>query len=536
MPIKVTSPGVYVQEVPNAVRAITPVATGIAAFVGRAPMGPIDAPTMLFNFGDFQRIYGRLSSDYPLSYAVQDFFDNGGAQAVIVRLFEPGGGNGVAEITLSAGVSPLELRAQSPGAWGNFLSAAVDSAGIDDATAKPFAPYALTAADLFNLTLTLLDVSGRVIRKERFLNLSVRTDGVAATYPNRLDRALTDQSDLMRVERLSAGPPVDGGTAQGSGGDDGTYLSSATYLGDRAARTGLYLLEKAELFNLLCIPPDRRIRAETPESAQDLDAAVRRAAANYCAERRAFSIIDPPAAWSSKAAQGQVSAISVADLGMDDADGTVCDAGRNAAVYFPRVWKQDLADKGQAALFAPCGAIAGIMVTTDVRRGVWKAPAGVEAELAGVSRLEVALSDGDNGQLNPQGINCLRSFPTKEPVVWGARTVRGGDRLADDYKYVPVRRLALFIEESVIRGTQWALFEPNDEPLWAALRLSVGSFLDGLSRQGAFYSYHVVCDATTTTANDIANGVVNILVQFAPIKPAEFLVLRIQQKAGGGTG
>jgi uncharacterized protein len=536
MPIKATYPGAYVQEVPGGVRSIAPVATSIAAFVGRAPFGPTDEPGTIFNFGDFQRLYGGLMADFPLSYAVQDFFENGGAQAVIARLFEPAGGDGdgdgVARLRF-AGASPLILCARNPGAWGNHLVAAIDTAGISEATAQPFAAYDLTVDDLFNLTLNLLDARGQVIRSERFLNLTVKMEGVAVRYANRLDQVLDSESALARVEQLSAAVPGDGATAQGVGGDDGGYLSAAAYLGDRGARTGLYSLERVDLFTLLCIPPDRRILSGAPESEQDLDVAVRRAAVDYCAERRAFFIVDPPAGWSAKAAQGQWSDIGVDDLGLVTADGSVSEAARNAAVYFPRIWKRDLAANGQEALFAPCGTIAGIMASIDASRGVWKAPAGLEAELAGVTRLEIALTDGENGQLNPLGINCLRSFPTIAPVVWGARTLRGADGLADDYKYVPARRLALFIEESLIRGTQWAAFEPNGEPLWAALRLSIGNFLDGLKRQGAFYDYQLRCDASTTTAADVANGLVNILVQFAPLKPAEYIVVRIAQRAGG---
>ena len=190
--------------------------------------------------------------------------------------------------------------------------------------------------------------------------------------------------------------------------------------------------------------------------------------------------------------------------------------------------------------FAPCGAVAGLYARTDATRGVWKGPAGVAAELRGITGLAVVLNDTQGHPLNSQAINCLRSFPAYGHVVWGARTLAGADALASEWKYVPVRRLALFIEESVVSGTQWAVFEPNAEPLWAQLRLSVGAFMHSLFRQGAFqgrtplHAYFVKCDATTTTPNDINQGVVNLLVGFAPLKPAEFVILRIQQLAGQG--
>ena len=178
------------------------------------------------------------------------------------------------------------------------------------------------------------------------------------------------------------------------------------------------------------------------------------------------------------------------------------------------------------------------MARIDVTRGVWKAPAGTEAGILGAQALTVNLTDLENGLLNPLGINCMRAFPIIGNVVWGARTLAGADLLGDEYKYVPVRRLALFIEESLFRGLKWVVFEPNDEPLWSQIRLNVGAFMQNLFRQGAFQggsardAYFVRCDATTTTQNDINLGIVNIVVGFAPLKPAEFVVLTIQQIAG----
>jgi phage tail sheath protein FI len=182
--------------------------------------------------------------------------------------------------------------------------------------------------------------------------------------------------------------------------------------------------------------------------------------------------------------------------------------------------------------------VAGVIARTDSARGVWKAPAGLDATLRGVPDLSVRLSDQENGLLNPLGINCLRSLPPAGRVVWGARTAVGADVLASDWKYLPVRRLALYIEESLFRGTRWVVFEPNDEPLWGQIRLSVGSFMHELFRQGAFQgatprdAYRVRCDADTTTQADRDLGVVNIEVGFAPLKPAEFVVIRLQQMAG----
>src|SRR4029453_4955175 len=182
--------------------------------------------------------------------------------------------------------------------------------------------------------------------------------------------------------------------------------------------------------------------------------------------------------------------------------------------------------------FAPSGGVGGIYARTDTDRGVWKAPANVT--IVGAPALSVPLTDGEIGQLNPLGVNCLRTLPARGRVVWGSRTLQGNDRLASEWKYIPVRRTALFIEESLYRGTQWVVFEPNDEPLWAQIRLNVGAFMQNLFRQGAFQgktppeAYLVKCDKETTTQNDINLGIVNILVGFAPLKPAEFVIIKIQ--------
>jgi phage tail sheath protein FI len=210
----------------------------------------------------------------------------------------------------------------------------------------------------------------------------------------------------------------------------------------------------------------------------------------------------------------------------------------NAAFYFPWVNAPDALQEGRPRAFPPCGFAAGLYAKTDVNRGVWKAPAGTEASLTGVTGLTQTLTDLENGNLNIQAINCLRFFALYGNVIWGARTLHGHNDRGSEWKYTPVRRMALFIEESLYRGTQWVVFEPNDEPLWAQIRLNIGAFMQSLFRQGAFQgrtpreAYFVKCDGETTTQDDINRGIVNIHVGFAPLKPAEFVVIKIQQLAG----
>jgi phage tail sheath protein FI len=268
-----------------------------------------------------------------------------------------------------------------------------------------------------------------------------------------------------------------------------------------------------DLFNLLVLPGVG-------------DSGVLSDAAAYCKERRAFFIIDAPE--GVKTAADAVKLIS----------GTALPKSDHAAAYYPWVSIPDPLNNGKPLTVPPSGTVAGVFARSDAERGVWKAPAGTEANLIGVQGVEYRLTDGENGSLNPLGLNSLRLFPVYGPVVWGARTLRGADQMTSEYKYIPVRRLALFLEESLFRAIQWVVFEPNDEPLWAQIRLNVGAFMNGLYRQGAFQgksareAYLVKCDRETTTQDDINRGVVNILVAFAPLKPAEFVVLKIQQLAG----
>ena len=317
-----------------------------------------------------------------------------------------------------------------------------------------------------------------------------------------------------------------GGTAQS--GKDGVWDPNADaagmtlgLIGDQLQKTGIYALLDVDQFNILCIPAT----ASLPDTNA---AAIASAATALCVDRRAFYILDVP----QQANRDTVNGI-VDWLGQN---ATL--RNRNAALYFPRLDIADPLNRFQLRKVAPSGTIAGIYASTDVSRGVWKAPAGTQASLSGVQSLEYNLIDAENGVLNPLAINCVRNFPVYGIICWGARTSYGADQLEDEWKYIPVRRLALYLEESLYRGTKWVVFEPNDEPLWAQIRLSVGAFMQDLFRQGAFQgstpqsAYLVKCDSETTTSLDQARGVVNILVGFAPLKPAEFVILQIQQLAG----
>jgi phage tail sheath protein FI len=419
----------------------------------------------------------------------------------------------------------LNLVAAYAGSWGNGLQARVDYDLTDEANLD----------GLFNLSVRDRG-TGRI---EVFRNLSVDPH-----HSRSVTRVLANESKLVRTQgappavrpgKHDAVTPGDqvwdeknkdkyyGGVADANKASDGAFLDENDFTASESDNLGLFALQKVDLFNLLCIPP---YKAASGIPNQDIDVSLIDTAAAFCKRRRAFLIIDPPSAWddTEKARDGVAN-----DVGSPT---------NYAAVFFPRLRQANPLHDGQIETFAPCGAVAGVFARTDTQRGVWKAPAGLDATLAGVLDLSVKLDDPDNGELNPKGINCLRSMPGAGKVVWGARTREGDDRRTSEWKYIPVRRLALFLEESLYRGTQWVVFEPNDEPLWAQIRLNVGAFMHNLFRQGAFQgssprdAYLVKCDKETTTQNDIDLGLVNIVVGFAPLKPAEFVILRIQQLAG----
>jgi uncharacterized protein len=412
--------------------------------------------------------------------------------------------------TTREGVDPVSftLAAANPGAWANNLVVK-----IDHLVADPSDPT------VFNLEIEEVDpslpASAPPIRSEKFYNISIDEDS-----PLHVTRVLESRSGLVRVRTPGTNLPAafPGGVAL-LGGSDGQPITDAQISASslESSKRGLWALENTDLFNLLCIPP--------LEFDTDIGSITRDTALKYCKDRRAFFIVDPPAAWNSvAAAESGVDALNMRD--------------ENAAIYFPRVRMVDPLRDNQISTFAPCGVLAGVYARTDARRGVWKAPAGTDATMTGVRELSIPLTDGENGRLNPAGVNCLRTFPVVGSLVWGSRTLEGADQLGSEWKYIPVRRTALYIQESLYRGLKWVVFEPNDEPLWSQIRLNVGSFMHTLFRQGAFQgsspneAYLVKCDGDTTTQADIDRGVVNILVGFAPLKPAEFVFVKIQQLAG----
>ncbi|HNP71099.1 MAG TPA: phage tail sheath subtilisin-like domain-containing protein [Kouleothrix sp.] len=489
-----TYPGVYIEEIPSGVRTITGVATSITAFVGWARQGPADQAVLITSWADYDRLFGGLDRASDMSYAVSHFFTNGGQTAYIVRV--TGAGAALASATLG----DLTLTATGPGEWAHDYGASIKLRTND-----PDQHFTLTIArqgpndaqpqvlEVFE-NLSLRDDDQRYVKlvideQSQYMNATVNGDSIAGADLTMLDGGANgDELARDSAEFWSAVLPADAD--------------------ENGRRGGVYFLERIDLFNLLCVPG--------ATNAGNLSTL-----AQFCRTHRAFLIAD---------AENFPNEQNANPLAGDD--------GINAAIYYPWLRLPDPHQQNRLRAFPPSGAVAGIYARTDATRGVWKAPAGIDASVSGARGVTNMLTDTENGPLNQRAVNCVRTFPVYGTVVWGARTCRGIDEIGSEWKYVPVRRTALFIEETLYRSLKWVVFEPNDEPLWAQIRLNVGAFMHGLFRQGAFQgrspreAYFIKCDKETTTQNDINLGIVNILVGFAPLKPAEFVVVKLQQMAG----
>lgn len=530
MPVNLTYPGVYIEEIPSGVRTITGVSTSVTAFIGRTRKGPTDKAVLIHNFTEFERIYGGLWKESYLGYVVNHYFNNGGRDALIVRVHNEAKQFGydlkitVKKTSGSSRDISVGLIAANPGLWAENLLIKIEGGAnmVDEDLKKEdktisnlfvYEKIGPKPEDVILLesfrNISLKQLSSRYIAKVlEFGSTLIRTN-VNSPFPNIADNESVEDSFESKTKQM---------TDDADGKDIETQHIEGK---SNPPKSGLYLLEDVDIFNLLCIPPLKR--NESDESNNDMTALndMYTAAFNICKNRRAFLILDPLFKWKDR------------DIPSDDFK-KFAPKEKNMAVFFPRIEAIDKENENKPHFFPPCGVIAGVMARTDTERGVWKAPAGLDASLRGVVGLTVNLTDDENGVLNKLGINCLRTF-FGGPVVWGSRTLRGDDRFADEWKYIPVRRTALFIEESLYRGTQWVVFEPNDEKLWSQIRLNVGAFMQDLFVKGAFQgtdpkkAYFVKCDSETTTPTDIDRGIVNILVGFAPLKPAEFVVIKIQQ-------
>lgn len=413
----------------------------------------------------------------------------------------------------------LTIKAYDEGVWGNRLQAI--------AYQSPMA----ASLNTFSLQARLVDPMGNVLASESYSGLNWNPDD-----PMYCIDVVNDASSLVQL--VDNGPdtdppyyypgrtiPSDAPWLNLSGGTDGTWQPSEypQALTAMLDPDGSPLTQIApNIFNLLCLPGAANLDANSAN-------AVWTNAAAFCVNQRALLLIDPPLSQIVPSPNKAIAWYEALEITQTQKE---C-----AATYWPRINIPDPLKNYRNREVGPSGTMAGVYATTDIQRGVWKAPAGIGAGLAGAVPT-YPLKDSENGNMNPLGLNAIRNFPVYGVVSWGARTVAGADELSDQYKYIPVRRLAQYIENSLFNGLKWAVFEPNGPILWAAIRQDVGDFMTGLLRQGAFAgsspssAFFVNCDEKTTTATDIANGIVNVIVGFAPLEPAEFIIVQIEQIAG----
>jgi phage tail sheath protein FI len=592
-----TYPGVYIEEISSGQHNITGVATSIGAFIGWSNQGPAGEAVLVESWAQYETLFGGMIPGVYLGYAVYQFFLNGGSQAYIVRLKWTDvltASNSVAGLTLYANNpgawgNDLFVLITQPASFPStsFNLQVLQASGGRLQTLESYTNLS-TVAGNSNYAVTVIDAESNYIS---FLapgattfsgSISLGTLATASTVagsvtsgtfvPYELLKQTTSGATAYLIGSVSASGPLtiaqivgspggsgetwvghtsgavfnpsagpassstpapislNGGTVPlpqtaTSTGNDGTQLIPGAASGDfEMALNGngstipaaYPVLGNVPIFNLLCVPGEN-------------NAAIVGALQEFCAQYRAFLIVD----------SAQTATVTGLSNGPVDGESTpatlVTQYASNSAFYFPWVTAPDPMSGYLPAQFPPCGFVAGIYASTDATRGVWKAPAGIEASLTGAIGLQYILNDQQNGQLNPQGVNCLRQFPNFGNVVWGARTIAGNNALGSQWMYVPIRRLALFLESSLYSGTQWAVFEPNAEPLWGQVRLSIGTFLQGLFLQGAFagttptQAYFVKCDADNNTPATTALGILNVTVGFAPLYPAEFVVIQIQQ-------
>ncbi len=636
MPQQLASPGVYVEEIPSGRRVIRSVATSVGAFVDFFREGPMNEPVRIFGTGDFNRIFGGYDTRSEASFAIPQFFLNGGPEAWVVRV--AGGAFAPAEVTIQDAVPAdmMVVEAANAGEWGDTLRIEIDHDVNDSAADRRFnlrvirhastdgnAP-GLTSETYLNLSMdaanprfvetvvndasvlievradpaadatmrpsangtvggqintdplvlpgllntlgggqtldlevgagpataqatltwdpgdvtTLSQLRGRVEAAIRaadpgnpsFAAARVILENARLRLLSGRSGAAYDPAETITLANTSTATGLDlfGGSETVSAqqyvlinGNDGTQPGPTEIIGTNALEppTGMFALDNVDLFNILCIP----LAVNLPTDAEMH--AVYANAISYAEQRRAMVIIDIPS--------GTVTLSDMTDhlAGLEQAGLR----SENAAIFYPRVRVPDPTDDFRLRDIGASGTMAGVWARTDTTRGVWKAPAGIEASLEGVSQLDARVNDGQNGVLNPLAVNALRTLPVYGTIAWGTRTFEGADAIGSEWAYIPVRRLALMLQESLFRGTQWVVFEPNDEPTWSNIRMNINAYLNGLFQQGAFQgatpseAYYVKCDSETTTQNDIDSGVINIEIGFAPLKPAEFVVLRFSQ-------
>jgi len=494
--------------------AIARAPTGVTAFVGRALKGPVDEPCVIESFAEYQRVFGGLWQPSTLSYAVEQFFENGGRRAIVVRVAN---GGRPPTITLpAAGGGALTLLGLAPGTR-EHLRASVDYDGIPE-----------TEDDRFNLVLQRLGgavpghASGLVEEQEIHRRVSVLPEST------RYVRDVLAQSRLARVagevpatrpERPPSAAPggVVGYRAANNDGDDGLPLTDYDVIGSAQHGTGLFALARGPAFALLCIPPLSR--------DQDLGASSLLVAARVCREHHALLVVDPPRDWHTP-----VEALAGLRAWPFRAD--------NAVMYFPRIFAPDRL-RGREMLFAAGGAVAGMLARLDETAPPWS-PADRDGVLLRPRfRPACAVDDAQRARLLQAGVNALASIRIAHREPGSARTLATGNLVATDWRYLAPRRLALCVAQSLVAGTRWMLLAHNGERSWQRARAQVEAFLQSFADEGAFPAdegqpeYFVVCDARINDEAARAEGRVSLLYGYAAARPGEYHAFMVTHRTGG---
>jgi hypothetical protein len=524
---------VYVEEVSSGIKPIEGVGTSTGAFVGGAVKGPVNKPVLVTNFTQFVDTFGSFHPDHYLAYAVRCFFLEGGTRCYVVRAFHatppPATADRPAGIPqdsswteLKAGATAvLRVAAASPGAWGDGLSVKIEAASFDPRDAAD-------AEKRFKLTVLVRRTGapdGEAVEVFDSLTLNELT-GDKLPNPNHAEVRINGTSRYIRVSDLTATATVarpDFSTTPLAGGANGATLAQADLTGDEAKRTGLHAFDPVDDINIVAIPDLMQLDPPGDPSATDARAGTL-AGLTYCEGRKdCFFVADVPKGKTPQEALAYKQA-------QTPFSGNPFNSSFGA-LYYPWILVDDPVTGGQK-LFPPSGAIAGSYSGTDVRRGVHKAPAGTEdGYLNAALDVERVLTKGEHDTLNPQGVNVIRKFPEAGIVIWGARTLSADP----EWKYINVRRLFLFLEESIFKGTQWVVFEPNDEVLWKRIVRNVSAFLRVQWSEGKLVgskpeeAFFVKCDAETNPPESVDLGRVITVIGVAPSKPAEFVVFRISQ-------
>jgi phage tail sheath protein FI len=528
------APGVYIEEQPSGSLPIEGVGTAIAAFVGFTekydadtgdPTDPTGVkPQLVTSWPQYERVYGGFVRGAMLPHAVRGFFDNGGAAAYIVRIPAGDGADGRGSLRLPAadrpGVESLTVSALNPGTR------------VEVEVVPPAAPAegqeGGAGSDRQEYTLRVYEDGA--LREE--------IGGLAFTgkSPRVLERTINERSRVLRVEvqpvqgvSLAERAPAPGRYTLEAPAPKAVAVTPADLEGSATERTGYQGLAIAENVTMVAIPDLVTIATgEDGSIDEETYLAVQKQIVDWCeTSRTRMAILDtPPGLNATRALEWR------SRLARDSAF---------AALYYPNLvvinpLARPGATNGERFLIVPpVGHVAGVWARTDAARGVWKAPAN--ETLRGIVRLESEVTSGEQDLLNPDGVNCIRSFGTYGTKVWGARTLAKTD---PSWRYVNVRRLFNFIEESIRRGTQWAVFEPNDYDLWQRVKRNITSFLHGMWMQGALVgatpeqAFYVLCDASNNPPSSVDEGKLIVEVGIAPVKPAEFVIFRISQWQGGG--